>query len=196
MARFVDGVVDKLFLHRDHRDRRVECIQSVRDAETLAVCGCPPQTCSRTTCFPSFPVVGRTTRRSGRWKIAGKELSELLGSESFPEFLRVFWNSRHRLVRKADLFKTIRDAIGDKAGAFKLVRDLDRQARVYAGLRAPETGSWTPQERDSLTQLQMFNVRQPLSVLLAVFERFAEADRAGFRALSACNRHGCPSGTT
>ena len=35
----------------------------------------------------------------------------LLGSESFPEFLRVFWNSRNRLVRKADLFKVIRNAI-------------------------------------------------------------------------------------
>ena len=70
--------------------------------------------------------------------------------------------------------------IGDKAGAFELIRDLDRQARVYADLRAPETGSWTPDERDSLAQLQMFNVRQPLSVLLAVFDRFAETDRAEF----------------
>ena len=28
--------------------------------------------------------------------------------------------------------------------------------------------------------MQMFNVRQPLSVLLAVFDRFAETDRRGF----------------
>ncbi len=31
----------------------------------------------------------------------------LLGQETFQEFLRVFWNSEHRLVRKSDLFKTI-----------------------------------------------------------------------------------------
>ena len=104
----------------------------------------------------------------------------LLGSESFPEFLRVFWNSRHRLVRKADLFKTIRVAIGDKAAAFELIRDLDRQARIYGALRAPADESWTADERESLELLQMFNVRQPLSVLLAVFDRFAEDNRTGF----------------
>jgi len=56
----------------------------------------------------------------------------LLGSESFPEFLRVFWNSRNRLVRKSDLFKTIRKQITSREEAFKLVRDLDECAALYA----------------------------------------------------------------
>ena len=61
----------------------------------------------------------------------------LLGSESFPEFLRVFWNSRNRLVRKVDLFKTMRSAISDRASVFQLIRDMDRHARVYSALRSP-----------------------------------------------------------
>ena len=104
----------------------------------------------------------------------------LLGSESFPEFLRIFWNSRNRLVRKGDLFKTIRRAISTRASAFQLIRDLDKHARVYAALRNPADELWNTEERDNLRQLQMFNVRQPMAVLLAVYERFAEHERAAF----------------
>ena len=114
-----------------------------------------------------------------RWE----DIVGLLGSESLPEFLRVYWNSRNRLVRKADLFKTIRSVIDDRSSAFALVRDLDRQARVYAALRNPDDGSWTPEERAGLSQLQMFNVRQPLALLLAAFDQFSEADRTWFTRL-------------
>ena len=111
-----------------------------------------------------------------RWE----DIVALLGGESFPEFLRVFWNSHNKLVRKSELFKTIRAHVRDKPGAFALIRNLDRHARAYAALRSPEADTWTPRESDSLAQLQMFNVRQPLAVLLAAFDRFEQEDRAGF----------------
>lgn len=104
----------------------------------------------------------------------------LLGSESFPEFLRVFWNSRNRLVRKADLFKTIRRRITNKQEAFSLVRNLDSAAGVYAALRDPGDSGWNPDERKSLEQLMMFNVRQPLAMLMACHQVFFEHDRKGF----------------
>ncbi len=50
---------------------------------------------------------------------------------------------------------------------------------VYAKLY-PQDDSWTAEERESLAQLQMFNVRQPFALLLAAFEQFGERDRAGF----------------
>ena len=108
---------------------------------------------------------------------------DLLGSERFPEFLRVFWNSRNKLVRKADLFKVIRNATQDRDTAFTLIHQMDRSAQVYVALRRPEEKSsdWTLEERKSLEQLKMFNVRQPLALLLAVFERFGEQDRNGFQ---------------
>ncbi len=40
--------------------------------------------------------------------------------------------------------------------------------------------SWTRDERDSLQQLQMFNVRQPLALLLAAFGCFGDQDRNDF----------------
>ena len=179
LARFIDGAVDKLFFTVI---TVTDELNAFKVFETLNARGVR---LSATDLLKNylFSVVSRGGAHESeiealenRWEaIVG-----LLGSESFPEFLRVFWNSRNKLVRKADLFKTIRRDIGDKGKAFALVRDMDRQARAYAALRSPEGGSWEPEERDSLTQLQMFNVRQPLAVLLAVFDRFAEEDRAGF----------------
>jgi len=66
-----------------------------------------------------------------RWQ----RIVDELGSESFPDFLRVYWNSCHRLVRKADLFKTIRRHVVTKEQAFSLLRELDRSASIYAALR-------------------------------------------------------------
>ena len=104
----------------------------------------------------------------------------MLGSESFPEFLRVYWNSRHTLVRKSDLFKTIRKRINDREKAFALLRGLDRSAEVYAALRDPQDGFWEIDERKALQQLLMFNVRQPLALLLACHEKFAHDQREVF----------------
>lgn len=104
----------------------------------------------------------------------------LLGSESFPEFLRVFWNSRNRLVRRAELFKTIRRQIDNREQAFALLRDLDNSADVYAALRDPGDATWNEPERAALKQLLMFNVRQPLAMLMACHQRFFNADRTDF----------------
>lgn len=104
----------------------------------------------------------------------------LLGSESFPEFLRTFWNSRNRLVRKSDLFKTIRKRISTREAAFELLRDLDYSAAVYAALRDPQDPSWNGDEKNALEQLIMFNVRQPLAMLLSCHSKFYETERANF----------------
>lgn len=104
----------------------------------------------------------------------------LLGSESFPEFLRIFWNSRNKLVRKSDLFKTIRKRITTRDDAFTLIRDLDHCAAIYAALHDPQDGLWQPEEKVALEQLAMFNVRQPLAMLLACYERFFEGQRNSF----------------
>ena len=179
VARFVDTAVDKLFFTVI---TVTDELNAFKVFETLNARGVR---LSATDLLKNylFSVVSRGGTHDAEIKTLENRweaIVGLLGSESLPEFLRVFWNSRHRLVRKADLFKTIRVAIGDKASAFELIRDLDRQARIYGALRAPADEFWTAHERHSLTLLQMFNVRQPLSVLLAVFDRFAEDNRTGF----------------
>ncbi|MCY3787450.1 MAG: DUF262 domain-containing protein [Gemmatimonadetes bacterium] len=179
VARFVDVAVDKLFFTII---TVTDELNAFKVFETLNARGVR---LSATDLLKNylFSVVSRGNAHESdinnlesRWE----DVVGLLGSESFPEFLRVFWNSRNRLVRKADLFKTMRSAIRDRAKVFQLIRDMDRHARVYSALRSPEDDSWTAEERASLAQLQMFNVRQPLALLLAAFEQFAERDRASF----------------
>ena len=180
VASFVDGAVDKLFFTVI---TVTDELNAFKVFETLNARGVR---LSATDLLKNylFSVVSSGAVHESEIKALEDRwegIVELLGSESFPEFLRVSWNSHNKLARKADLFKTIRNAIRDKAGAFELIRNLDQHARVYAALRSPEGDDfWEGQERNDLTQLQMFNVRQPLSVLLAAYERFAENDRAGF----------------
>lgn len=104
----------------------------------------------------------------------------LLGQETFQEFLRVFWNSQHKLARKSELFKTIKKSILSKAKAFELLRGLDQSAAVYAMLREPTDTLWNKEERKALAQLKMYNVQQPFAMLLACYNRFSEDKRDGF----------------
>lgn len=179
VARFVDVAVDKLFFTVI---TVTDELNAFKVFETLNARGVR---LSATDLLKNylFSVIARGSMHESELKTLEnrwEDIVGLLGSESFPEFLRVFWNSRNRLVRRTYLFKTIRDAINDRGKAFALIRDMDRHARVYTALRSPEDSLWSVQERDNLAQLQMFSVRQPLAVLMAVYDRFAEDDRAGF----------------
>ena len=103
----------------------------------------------------------------------------VLGPESFPEFLRVFWNSRNRLTRKTDLFKTIHREITSKKDAFDLLDNLSHSADVYAALMDPQE-EWNPDERKALNELAMFNIHQPFSMIMACHARFFNSDRSNF----------------
>lgn len=107
-----------------------------------------------------------------RWEnIVGK-----LGRESFPDFLRVYWNSRNRLVRKSDLFKAIKKNIQNKEDVFLLIRELNDNADFYAALRNPEDELWDNEQRKHIGELKMFSVKQPYSLLMATFEKFVPGD--------------------
>lgn len=111
-----------------------------------------------------------------RWE----RIVDLLGSEKFPEFIRAHWNSRNSLVRSSDLFKTIRQQVGGHGEAHALVRELDLSAGVYAALRDSGNELWNKDEKHSLEHLSMFNVRQPLAMLLACHKSLYEKKRGDF----------------
>ncbi len=109
-----------------------------------------------------------------------ERITGLLSSESFPELLRIFWNSKHKLVRKKDLFKTIQKSINSHEKAFQLVRDLEFNSEIYANLRDPNSEIWNVDEKDSLAQLSMFGVKQPIAMLMSAYRRFYRSDRSTF----------------
>ena len=109
-----------------------------------------------------------------------EHITGLLSSESFPELLRIFWNSKNKLVRKKDLFKTIKKSIDTQAKAFQLVTDLEYNAEIYANLRDPNSAIWDAEEKEALSQLTMFGVKQPLAMLMSSYRRFFDTDRQTF----------------
>ncbi len=99
-----------------------------------------------------------------------------LGSENFPDFLRVHWNSRHNFVRQAELFKTIRSRVHDKSQTFQLLRAMEEDAETFAALSQPEDSIWDAEQRKSIAELRIFNVRQPYPLLLSAKRMLPSTD--------------------
>lgn len=111
----------------------------------------------------------------GRWEsMVGR-----LGAESFPDFLRVHWNSRRPFARQAELFKTIRGQVKTREAVFQLLRDMEEDLDTYLALSSPEVSDWSRELKALAGTLRTFNVRQPFPLLLSARRRFAETEFAG-----------------
>ncbi len=107
-----------------------------------------------------------------------------LGAESFPDFLRVHWNSRRSFARQSELFKTIRSQIKTREVVFQLLRDMEQDLDAYLALSSPEASDWPQEAKAHTATLRTFNVRQPYPLLLAAKRSFEQADFVGL--LRAC----------
>lgn len=99
-----------------------------------------------------------------------------LGSESFPDFLRMHWNSRESFARQSELFKTIRSRINTREKVFLLLRNMDEDIDTYLALTQPEGSQWPPRWRQCAQELRMFSVRQPFPMLMAARRNLQDAD--------------------
>lgn len=99
-----------------------------------------------------------------------------LGSESFPDFLRMHWNSRESFTRQSELFKTIHSRIDAREKVFSLLRNMDQDIDTYLALTQPEGSQWPPRWRQCAQELRMFSVRQPFPMLMAARRNHQDAD--------------------
>lgn len=107
-----------------------------------------------------------------------------LGSESLPDFLRVYWNSRYAFTRHAELFKAMRGQVQEKSEVFHLVRELNRDADIYAALGSPTDELWSKEQKPFIAELDLFGIRQPFALLLSAYHVFSSEDFT--RLLRAC----------
>ena len=107
-----------------------------------------------------------------RWE----RLVGLIGSESLPDFLRAYWNSKNKFVRHSELFKRIRESVSSKGEVFALTRDLESNAHIFAALPSSEDSLWNNEQRRYIKTLRMFNVRQLYPLLLSAYNKFSETD--------------------
>ena len=179
VAQLIDSIVDKLFFTVI---TVTDELNAFKVFETLNARGVR---LSATDLLKNylFAIISNSTTHDTELKALEEQWERIvgeLGSESFPEFLRIYWNSKNKLVRKSDLFKTIRKIITSREEAFSLIRSLDASSSIYAALRNPNDSLWNQDERSCLQQLQMFNVRQPLSMLMSSYGKFGEGNREIF----------------
>lgn len=126
-----------------------------------------------------FSVIHRETNSEREFQELERrwgQIMDTLRSESFADFLRVYWNSRHETVRKNQLFKVIREEIREREEVFTLIRELDSSADVFVALKNPEDELWTPRPkvRKWLRALKLFRVKQQLPLLLSAYETLSE----------------------
>lgn len=107
-----------------------------------------------------------------RWE----SIVDRLGSEGFPDFLRMHWNSRHAFARQAELFKVLRHSIKDREEVFTLLRQMDEDLDAYLALTQPEASGWADRAKGHLFELRMFSVRQPYPMLMAARRHFTDGD--------------------
>ncbi len=179
LASFIDTLVDKLFFTVI---TVTDELNAFKVFETLNARGVR---LSATDLLKNYLFSLISTEKSHETELKALEdqwerIVGLLGSESFPEFLRVFWNTSHKLVRKSDLFKTIRSEITTRQEAFKLVRQLDQGADLYGALGDPQDERWEKAEKEALQELQLFSVRQPLAMLMSCYQKFFTSERQTF----------------
>ena len=106
------------------------------------------------------------------------KILSILGNEKFQEFLRFYWNSKNRTVRKNDLFKAIRKNINNKSEVFNLIRDLEKFSDIYVALQNPHDELWKgrPEISKLLNELKIFGVKQPFSLLLSAYFNLGNED--------------------
>jgi Protein of unknown function DUF262/Protein of unknown function (DUF1524) len=107
-------------------------------------------------------------------------ISSRLEEEKFSDFLRAYWNSQKPLVRHVKLYSTIRQEISDKPSTvFSLLADLDSASEVYVALTRPNDTFWDDKDETSeirrlLHSLNLFDVKQPIPLLLATYRKMPD----------------------
>ncbi len=107
------------------------------------------------------------------------ELLKKLGSEKLPEFIRYYWNSQNKTVRKNDLFKTIKNNKKTKNDVFVFLRDLVHKADIYIAILNPEDEYWNDFSKDlrnSLHELKIFGAKQQISLLMSAKSNLTDSD--------------------
>lgn len=186
LAAFIDNLSDKLFFTRISVS---DDFNAFKVFETLNARGVQLSAADLLKNYV-FSVVDATKPHSSEieelellWSnVVGK-----LGNQKLEDYLRYYWNSNHKTVRKTALFKTIRKNITDKAQAFALLRELDDGADVYMALQNPDDELWNgkPELSNALRELKLFQIKQTLSLFIAAYYHL---DQAGFtRVVKSCS---------
>jgi len=95
-----------------------------------------------------------------------------LGNKKFEDYLRYYWNSKNKTVRKNQLFKAVKSNINTKKDTFTLIRDLESSSDIYMAIQDPGSELWKnePEIIKALKELKLFQIKQTNSLLMAAYK--------------------------
>lgn len=97
-------------------------------------------------------------------------LTNNIKTEKLPEFLRYYWNSKHKNIRANALFKTIKKNITEAKQVFSTVDDLYRYSDIYMALTDANDEFWEDREiRQYVGLLNIFGLKQPFPLLMSAY---------------------------
>lgn len=126
-----------------------------------------------------FSVIHRENQDENEFKALENRWESIvtrLEKESLPNFLRAYWLSKNRSVRHADLFKAVRAQVLTRQAVFDLLRGMEEDMDTYLALTNPDSSTWNEELKDSARTLMMFNIRQPMPLLIAAHRKFNVED--------------------
>jgi hypothetical protein len=105
-------------------------------------------------------------------------ITQSIGAQRLPEFIRHYANSVGPFVRQERLFRHIREQVKSPAEALEIVRQLEQAAVCYRALWDAEDEFWHdyPNAADHVRVLVMFGVSQFKPLILAATRRLGPTD--------------------
>lgn len=96
-------------------------------------------------------------------------LTDIVKTEKLPEFIRYYWNSKHKTIRANAVFKTIRSQIKTDKDVFALIEDMIKYGDIYMALTDHSDEIWSTdlELRHLIELLGVFRLRQAYPALMS-----------------------------
>ncbi len=113
-----------------------------------------------------------------------EKISDTVSIKKLPEFLRIYINSKEKLIRKDGLFKSIKNRFqGIKLGereneVIQLLDELEKFSAVYQALSDPSHELWRIDDicakdiRKAIKIIDLFKVKQLYPLLFSAYQKF------------------------
>jgi hypothetical protein len=110
-------------------------------------------------------------------------IQDKLEHHTIEEYIKCYWNSKHKLTRKAELFKRIRHDIQDPTNAFAFLNALGSAADYFVAIQSETDPLWHQHSAiaEKIKIINLFRLKQhlpaALACVLADTEHFKILDR-------------------
>ena len=113
------------------------------------------------------------------WTSIISTLESIGDEDATVTFIRHFWSSRQGLVREKELYSSIKKFINNKTKAIAFVKELEKNAHLYAGIINTNDSLWGKYGETSQGHMRTLNVLRMIQIrplLLSVLDSFKKRE--------------------